>query len=173
MTPGPGLRKWAEYLSPGPGGMPLALRLSDWLGLARLHGPTRRCSSSCPAGWTSRSALPAVAWQDFKPPCLSSCRRSQCRPRRPNELANDHRCLRSAVLRFGTLAPSNFLRASSHCRSGRDLPSAHAVPGPPEHPARTDRAVCGGSARRPLSGVQFAPTRANYTGTWHGGICEA
>jgi hypothetical protein len=33
MTPGPGLRKWTEYLSPGPGGMPLALRLSDWLGL--------------------------------------------------------------------------------------------------------------------------------------------
>jgi len=36
MTPGPGLRKWTEYLSPDPGGMPLALRLSDWLGLARL-----------------------------------------------------------------------------------------------------------------------------------------
>jgi len=35
MTPGPGLRKCTEYLSPGPGGMPLALRLSDWLGLAR------------------------------------------------------------------------------------------------------------------------------------------
>ena len=35
MTPGPGLRKWTEYLSPGPGGMPLALRLSDWLGLTR------------------------------------------------------------------------------------------------------------------------------------------
>ena len=33
MTPGPGLRKWTEYLSPGPGGVPLALRLSDWLGL--------------------------------------------------------------------------------------------------------------------------------------------
>jgi len=33
MTPGPGLRKWTEYLSPGPGGLPLALRLSDWLGL--------------------------------------------------------------------------------------------------------------------------------------------
>jgi len=32
MPPGPGLRKWTEYLSPGPGGMPLALRLSDWLG---------------------------------------------------------------------------------------------------------------------------------------------
>ena len=36
MTPGPGLRKCTEYLSPGPGGMPLALRLSDWLGLTRL-----------------------------------------------------------------------------------------------------------------------------------------
>jgi len=35
MTTGPGLRKWTEYLSPGPGGMPLALRLSDWLGLTR------------------------------------------------------------------------------------------------------------------------------------------
>ena len=32
MTPGPGLRKCTAYLSPGPGGMPLALRLSDWLG---------------------------------------------------------------------------------------------------------------------------------------------
>ena len=39
MTPGPGLRKWTEYLSPGPGGMPLALRLSDWLGLARACAP--------------------------------------------------------------------------------------------------------------------------------------
>ena len=106
------LRKCTLYLRPGPGGLPLALRLSDWLGLARLHGPTRRCSSSCPAGWTSRSALPAVAWQDFKPPCLSSCRRSQCRPRRPNELANDHSCLRSAVLRFGTLAPSKLFALS-------------------------------------------------------------
>ena len=35
MTPGPGLRKCTAYLSLGPGGMPLALRLSDWLGLAR------------------------------------------------------------------------------------------------------------------------------------------
>jgi len=80
-----------------------------------VHGPTRRHSASCPAAWTSRSALPAVAWQDFKPPCLSSCRRGQCRPRRPNELADDHSCLRSAVLRFSKVAPSNCLRASWHC----------------------------------------------------------
>ena len=39
MTPGPGLRKWTEYLSPGPGGMPLALRLSDWLGLTARAPP--------------------------------------------------------------------------------------------------------------------------------------
>ena len=39
MTPGPGLRKWTEYLSPGPGGMPLALRLSDWLGLTASARP--------------------------------------------------------------------------------------------------------------------------------------
>jgi len=81
----------------------------------RVHRPTRSCSSSCPAAWTSRSALPAVAWQDFKPPCFSSCRRGQCRPRRPNELANDHSCQRSAVLRFSKVAPSNCLCASWHC----------------------------------------------------------
>ena len=39
MTRGPGLRKWTEYLSPGPGGMPLALRLSDWLGLTASARP--------------------------------------------------------------------------------------------------------------------------------------
>jgi len=39
MTAGPGLRKWTEYLSPGPGGMPLALRLSDWLGLTASARP--------------------------------------------------------------------------------------------------------------------------------------
>ena len=39
MTAGPGLRKWTEYLSPGPGGMPLALRLSDWLGLTARARP--------------------------------------------------------------------------------------------------------------------------------------
>ena len=81
----------------------------------RGHSPTRLCSASCPAAWTFRSALTAGAWQDFKPPCLSSCRRCQCRPRRPNELANDHSCLRSAVLRFSKVAPSNCLRASWHC----------------------------------------------------------
>ena len=79
-----------------------------------VHGPTRRCCAFCPAAWSSRSALPAVAWQDFKPPCLSSCRRGPCLPRRPNELANNHSCLRSTVLRFGKVAPSNCLRASSH-----------------------------------------------------------
>ena len=49
MTPGPGLRKWTEYLSPGPGGMPLVLRLSDWLGLtARGLGlPAPRCLRRC------------------------------------------------------------------------------------------------------------------------------
>ena len=81
----------------------------------REHRLTRPCLASCPAASTSRSALPAVAWQDFKPPCLSRCRRGQCRPRRPNELANDHSCLRSAVLRFSKVAPSNCLRASWHC----------------------------------------------------------
>ena len=115
MTPGPGLRKWTEYLSPGPGGMPLALRLSDWLGLAARAPPDTTLLRFLPTAWTSRSALPAVAWQDFKPPCLSSCRRGQCWSRRPNELANDHSCLRSAVLRFSKVAPSNCLRASWHC----------------------------------------------------------
>ena len=81
----------------------------------RVHRPTRLCSASCPAACTSRSALPAVARQDFKPPCLSSCRKGQYRPRRPNELANDHSWLRSAVLRLSKVAPSNFLRASWHC----------------------------------------------------------
>jgi hypothetical protein len=36
MTPGPGRRKWFWYLRPGPGGMPLALRLSEGLGIARV-----------------------------------------------------------------------------------------------------------------------------------------
>ena len=81
----------------------------------RVHRPTRLCSASCPAAWTSRSALPTVAWQDFKPPRLGSCRRGQCRPRRPNELANDHSCLRSAMLRFSRVPPSNCLRVSWHC----------------------------------------------------------
>ncbi len=36
MTPGPGLRKRTEYLRPGPGGMPLALLLSEGLGLAAM-----------------------------------------------------------------------------------------------------------------------------------------
>ena len=80
-----------------------------------VHGPTRRFAASCPAAWTSRAALLAVAWQDSKPPCLSSCRRGQCRFRRPNELANDHSCLRSAVLRFSKMATSKCLRASWHC----------------------------------------------------------
>ena len=39
MTPGPGRRKWTEYLSLGHGGMPLALRLSDWLGLTASARP--------------------------------------------------------------------------------------------------------------------------------------
>ena len=72
MTPGPGLRKCTEYLSPGLGGMPLALRLSDWLGLAARAPPDTTLLRFLPAAWTSRSALPTVAWQDFKPPCLSS-----------------------------------------------------------------------------------------------------
>ena len=98
MTPGPGLRKCTEYLSPGPGGMPLAFRLSDWLGLTASARPDTTLFLSCPTGWTSCSALPAVAWQDFKPPCLKSCGGGQCWFRRPNELADDHNCLRSAVL---------------------------------------------------------------------------
>ena len=89
----------------------------------RVHGRTRRCCAFCPAACTSRSVLPAVARQDLKPPCLSSCRRGQYRPRRPNELAKDHSCPRSAVLRFSTLAPSNCLRASSHF-----LPAATCLP---------------------------------------------
>ena len=80
-----------------------------------VYGRTRRYSASCPAAWTPRSVLPAVAWQDFKPLCLSSCRRGQCLPRRPNELANDHSGLRSAVLRFSMVTPSNCLRVSWHC----------------------------------------------------------
>jgi len=32
MTPGPGHRKCTPYLWPGPGGMPLALPLTEWLG---------------------------------------------------------------------------------------------------------------------------------------------
>ena len=32
MTPGPGRRQCTEYLRPGPGGMPLALPLSEGLG---------------------------------------------------------------------------------------------------------------------------------------------
>ena len=80
-----------------------------------VYGRTRRYSASCHAAWTPRSALPAVAWQDFKPPCLSRCRKGQCLPRRPNELAKHHSCLRSAVLRFSKVAPSNCLRASWHC----------------------------------------------------------
>jgi hypothetical protein len=35
MTPGPGRRKWFWYLRPGPGGMPLALRLSEGLDRTR------------------------------------------------------------------------------------------------------------------------------------------
>jgi hypothetical protein len=80
-----------------------------------VYGRTRRYSASWHAAWTPRSALPAVAWQDFKPPCLSRCRKGQCLPRRPNELAKHHSCLRSAVLRFSKVAPSNCLRASWHC----------------------------------------------------------
>ena len=33
-TPGPGWRKCTAYRQTGPGGLPLALRLSEWLGLA-------------------------------------------------------------------------------------------------------------------------------------------
>ena len=123
--------------------------------------------------WPSRSALPAAVWQDFRPPCLSCCRRGQCRPRRPNELANDHSCPRSAVLRFSKVAPCNCLRASSHCRCGRDLPSAQAVPVPPEHTARTGRAVPSCRAHRPFSVVQVTPTGADFAGAPHGLFCEA
>ncbi len=34
MPPGPGYRKCTPYLWPGPGGMPLVLRLSEGLGLS-------------------------------------------------------------------------------------------------------------------------------------------
>ena len=47
MPPGPGLRKCTAYRQTGPGGMPLALRLSDWLGLARAY--------------TARPAIPLLA----------------------------------------------------------------------------------------------------------------
>jgi hypothetical protein len=36
MTLGPGRREWFWYLRPGPGGMPLALRLSEGLGINAL-----------------------------------------------------------------------------------------------------------------------------------------
>ena len=64
MTPGPGLRKWTEYLSPGPGGMPLALRLSDWLGFAR-----------------ARTARHAVIPLHAPPPGLPALRCRRCRGR--------------------------------------------------------------------------------------------
>ena len=94
----------------------MALRLSDWLGLARAC--TARHEFAPLLALPPRLPAPRCGrwpWQDFKPPCLSSCRRGHCRPRRPNELANDHSCLRSAVLRFSKVAPSNCLSASWHC----------------------------------------------------------
>jgi len=33
VTPGPGHRKCTPYLWPGPGGAPLALPLTEWLGV--------------------------------------------------------------------------------------------------------------------------------------------
>ena len=93
----------------------------------QVHRLTRRCLASCPAAWAFRSALPAVAWQDFKPPCLNSCTRGQCWSRRPNELANDNSCLRSAVLRFSKVAPSNFVSASRRFLFRLELPSSRGA----------------------------------------------
>jgi len=136
-----------------------------------VHGPARY-SASCPAAWTSRSALPAVAWQDFKPPCLRSCRRGQCRPRRPNELANDHGCIRSAVLRFSKVAPSNCLRVSWHC-----LPAATCLLltlslfltstrfGP------TVLCVVSGCTGLFWLHTQFTPSGSDFAGAPHGTAC--
>jgi hypothetical protein len=44
MTPGLGRRKWFWYLRPRPGGMPLALRLSEGLGIAGFSADGLKCA---------------------------------------------------------------------------------------------------------------------------------
>ena len=135
---------------------------------SRVRAPTRRCSASCPAAWSPRSALPAVTWQDFKPPCLSSCRRGQCRPRRPNELTNDHSCPRSAVLRFSTLAPSNCVCEFVNGNFSRESPTDHAVGDLSDQLALIDRTALRSMAHGHFAYVEFTPTGTESAGAPHG-----
>jgi hypothetical protein len=61
MAPGLGRRKWFWYLRTGPGGMPLALRLSEGLGITAVL---------CETGLTSGTVLPTL---NLLPRALFSC----------------------------------------------------------------------------------------------------
>jgi len=65
VTPGPGHRKCTTYLWPGPGGAPLALPLTERLGLARRPFPSGPsfCSGHHGYGVPSlRTNLPSRLW---------------------------------------------------------------------------------------------------------------
>ena len=73
MTPGPASRKCTPYLLAGPGGMPLALRLSEGLGsAARGKGagaaPDKALLLLVARSKASRSAPEAVGCRAFEPP---------------------------------------------------------------------------------------------------------
>ena len=112
MTPGPGRRQCTAYLRPGPGGMPLALPLSEGLGSTRAIA----ASLAAPRSF-SRPApgIPAPRWRPWQ--ATHSSRR--CRwpgwtrrgwPRRPDELIENLRFLRSSARRCGTARPCHCLR---------------------------------------------------------------
>ena len=75
---------------PGPGGLPLALRLSEGLGRGAPSCDGKTCQSSAPwwpATIASRSAQKNVAVRVLKPPpALGAGKRAFCSPRRPDKL---------------------------------------------------------------------------------------
>ena len=56
MTPGQGHRECTAYLWPGPGGMPLALRLSEGLELDRIGDCFDAGSRAAVIGFAARAA---------------------------------------------------------------------------------------------------------------------
>ena len=110
-TPGPGWRKCTAYRQTGPGGLPLALRLSEGLGSTARIGRRRR---ACQGPVTSRGPAlkpPAPRCWPWNTAFLS--RRTTClwqswpcRPGRPDELIEDRRFPRTLEARCGTAAPS-------------------------------------------------------------------
>jgi len=160
MTPGPGLRKWTGYLSPGPGGMPLALRLSDWLGLTRLY--------------TARHAVIPLLAQPPGPPA-PRCRRWRGRisSRRASAVAEEANAGPGGPMNWLTIIAAYAVRCSDlvrwlqvivFARRRIVVPAAtclllNAVLIPHEYPARTDRAVRSCRAHRPFPVCSVHPER--------------